>query len=788
MFRDTVSRESSGVVLGTGGVPQPSDQEAGIMESTIGHLSQAEQQAVLDDLKSIELETRLKAIKRLFTMAEDDRDWFRKFQKKTQIFKVFKSLLQDDSWELNCQCLKFLLDTVTDYVDDLDWFVVTEGMKKHEEQQMEILKEVPKFFHSQLATFDWSFLTDYLTQLLQEVDRGEKDCFALTQSILATLGRLLTFVGQRQFNRYIQMLNAPQRDHYEFMLLKQDDNLHRFYNQDLISKNYGRLCDCDFVSSTENLQAFYGIIPSSVIAQVKDDPNVQIRCAGLQQLRAIIDHFEENDLEVFRTNLCSFLNFLNTILNDLSVRVTVECLSLLKVVIDRLKLDLLIYLPVVSMTIARNFGNQKPIVKKMNLLIVVDLLSIFPPLRVFELFGHFLKHRNSRVREECLNLITAALLKLSEPKEDVLNSILQKICPLLADRKRNVRLSAFESLAVVMHFFGKRNREVLYKCIRECGFHQDLHGRMLRIMAARDLRNPQDGTGILWITIMNAFTPLQKGTSTPNPQVHDRAPLGMKTPVALPRPGAESTITSQPVQHRSKLTDLHTVEPRGMKNQNVCVIFITDHLDAVHDEMATLSLQKKSASEDSIFSRLQNDQWLNPAAGQFSLEKSASVEALTMVPTRFTYPTCSIRSFTKQNQLGKLVNPEKQIKHALKNLSSDEWKDKVDGMKAIQQLLQGSGNLILQNMDAVILALNAEVQNLRSTVSRQAMHCYAEMFHCLKTSMDGDIDKICAVLMSKTGDVTSAFIRNSAMKALEEMVDNATPTKVLNAFLKFGSM
>lgn len=78
------------------------------------------------------------------------------------------------------------------------------------------------------------------------------------------------------------------------------------------------------------------------------------------------------------------------------------------------------------------------------------------------------------------------------------------------------------------------------------------------------------------------------------------------------------------------------------------------------------------------------------------------------------------------------------------------------------------------------------MRNLRSSVCRQALDCYAQLFERLRRAMDGEVDVVCRVLVPKTGDTSNAFIRDDALRALEALVDHVTPRRSLWAIAATG--
>ena len=69
--------------------------------------------------------------------------------------------------------------------------------------------------------------------------------------------------------------------------------------------------------------------------------------------------------------------------------------------------------------------------------------------------------------------------------------------------------------------------------------------------------------------------------------------------------------------------------------------------------------------------------------------------------------------------------------------------------------------------------------SLRSSVSKNALICLAEMFNHLKKLMEADIDNFLLIALKKASD-TNLFISESAAHALNSMCLSCSETKVLN--------
>ncbi|EJW75744.1 hypothetical protein WUBG_13347, partial [Wuchereria bancrofti] len=82
------------------------------------------------------------------------------------------------------------------------------------------------------------------------------------------------------------------------------------------------------------------------------------------------------------------------------------------------------------------------------------------PKSVISYLCVYSEHRNPRIREEILNIMTSALLTF-DSRSINLKAIADVVVPLLADQKRRVRLAAFELFAVFAHLSSNSTKRLL---------------------------------------------------------------------------------------------------------------------------------------------------------------------------------------------------------------------------------------------------------------------------------------------------------------------------------------
>ncbi|XP_074645320.1 TOG array regulator of axonemal microtubules protein 1-like isoform X2 [Tubulanus polymorphus] len=139
-----------------------------------------------------------------------------------------------------------------------------------------------------------------------------------------------------------------------------------------------------------------------------------------------------------------------------------------------------------------------------------------------------------------------------------------------------------------------------------------------------------------------------------------------------------------------------------------------------------------------------------------------------------------------QEELKPFKKPEEALRDAQRFIQQEDWETKCSAMNNIRRLAVYHPNVLTQSLHAVVVALTAEVKNLRSQVSRLAITTFAELFSCLKKAMDSDLDNVTKILLAKSGD-SNSFIREDVEKALKAMVDNVTPQRALSALINGGA-
>jgi hypothetical protein len=95
-------------------------------------------------------------------------------------------------------------------------------------------------------------------------------------------------------------------------------------------------------------------------------------------------------------------------------------------------------------------------------------------------------------------------------------------------------------------------------------------------------------------------------------------------------------------------------------------------------------------------------------------------------------------------------------------------------------------DVVLPQLSPILLAVTAEVKNLRSAVSRAAIECLGDLFLHLKSSLEPHLEMVVKALLHRTGGANS-FLREACEGTLRNMVLSVNHHKSLVALVTGGA-
>ncbi|KAL4642051.1 hypothetical protein GN956_G11016 [Arapaima gigas] len=128
------------------------------------------------------------------------------------------------------------------------------------------------------------------------------------------------------------------------------------------------------------------------------------------------------------------------------------------------------------------------------------------------------------------------------------------------------------------------------------------------------------------------------------------------------------------------------------------------------------------------------------------------------------------------------AKPEQVLAMSLNMIRSSDCEKKIEGLNFIYDLAQLHPNVLVTRLHDICIAIDKEVRNLHSVVSRVALGTMGHLHTHLQKLMDKELNWTARALLLKAGD-SKALIRQEANVALEKMVKNCSPIRVMKALL-----
>lgn len=226
----------------------------------------------------------------------------------------------------------------------------------------------------------------------------------------------------------------------------------------------------------------YGLIPLELHGQLLDQKNYQNRTNGVEELKTILSELDLKTLSF--DSIVEFIYFLHKLLDDPNFKVLYGTLQILNLLVEKLDHDVDQYYKLIVHVALKTLGDTRTLPRSEYMHIFQQLMRIIGPQKVLDLVTGHLKHKNSRVREDVLNIITAAML--AHPRKDFnIPNLCFLAAPYLADSKRRVRHAALELFAVFDYCLGTGKKQAIIKAIDRVELTGDAEGLMTAVQARR---------------------------------------------------------------------------------------------------------------------------------------------------------------------------------------------------------------------------------------------------------------------------------------------------------------
>ncbi|XP_030574287.1 TOG array regulator of axonemal microtubules protein 1 [Archocentrus centrarchus] len=228
-----------------------------------------------------------------------------------------------------------------------------------------------------------------------------------------------------------------------------------------------------------------GLISQELQEQLLDVKNYQNRTNGVEELKHILS--EVDIKSVPSASIEDFIKFLPRLLDDSNFKVFYSTLQVLNLFIRKLDTGVDRYFKHIVLVALKALGDTRTVTRNEYLNVFRQLMKTVPPQQILDLVIGHLKHKNSRVREDVLSVIMAAML--THPRKDFsIPKLCFEVAPYLADSKRRVRHAALELFAIFDHCLDVGKKQPLVEAVDMVELNEDAEGLMAAVQARRARR------------------------------------------------------------------------------------------------------------------------------------------------------------------------------------------------------------------------------------------------------------------------------------------------------------
>ncbi|XP_063039510.1 TOG array regulator of axonemal microtubules protein 1 [Engraulis encrasicolus] len=226
----------------------------------------------------------------------------------------------------------------------------------------------------------------------------------------------------------------------------------------------------------------YGLVPQELHDQLLDHNNYQKRTSGVEELKNILFGLDLKTIPP--DSIVEFISFLRKLLDDSNFKVLYGTLQVMNLLIQKLDYNTEKYCKQIVYVGLKALGDTRAVTRNEYMNVFHQLMKTVGPQKVLDLVIGHLRHKNSRVREDVLNIITAAML--THPRKDFnIPSLCFEVAPYLADVKRKVRHAALELFVVFDHCLDAGKKQPLLKAIDQVELTADVEGLMAAVQARK---------------------------------------------------------------------------------------------------------------------------------------------------------------------------------------------------------------------------------------------------------------------------------------------------------------
>ena len=446
---------------------------------------------------------------------------------RISFFRSLSKLLQKGSWDIKHQCLQLIQETIPTLDANIDFCMVhvlqqlAQGMgdpkitvrkavvqtlhiyMKHSHDIQQALNSIVKYG---IENSDISLQQQVVITLpmILTPEFSQENFYVVVQSLTkkllqpntnkegtrVALEKIKNLVGEKEYYRCISKLAAPlKKFYYKEMGETEPINL---LNQEQNGSYMGSTQNTPTPHLPSNNGGIYerlpptglefGFVPSHIMDRLHDQSNFTVRGQAVEQLKQALNELSVSDNKPLVPHVLKFISFLNNLLDDSNFKITTVTLEILGILVKTLGRDIGPFLRPILAALSKRMDDNKIVTRQAILKVVVQLMQTLTPKPVISAIQQNLSHRNSKVRQETLNIIIASLLMFPSYNFD-LGALCKTIAVTLVDPKRQVRQASLECFATLAQAMGQGKLASLVQAVDSVELSQEGEGVMAAVQA-----------------------------------------------------------------------------------------------------------------------------------------------------------------------------------------------------------------------------------------------------------------------------------------------------------------
>ncbi|XP_034554767.1 formin-like protein 14 [Notolabrus celidotus] len=163
------------------------------------------------------------------------------------------------------------------------------------------------------------------------------------------------------------------------------------------------------------------------------------------------------------------------------------------------------------------------------------------------------------------------------------------------------------------------------------------------------------------------------------------------------------------------------------------------------------------------------------------------------IPTTAPEPEETEETYDVQNvcssiaELDPIKEPGKSVSLSFELISDSDWEKKVSGLKMIKALAQHNLEELNSRRIDVCLNVTEEIKNPRSAVASAAIDTLVYLLVYFKENLESQVEDMVRALLQKIVQANAnAFLRKQVLGALEVLVQNSSPGRVIKVLVQTG--